>query len=365
MIVSGTNVTGLDFGNHKGGTGTGTGPGGGAVPGDSIIVIGSDAGIEGSVRVLNSADQKQLFSFIPFPGFKGGIRVAKGDINGDGIADIIVAAGPGGGPAVKVYDGATGNTLRSFFAFDPSFSGGVYVGSTNVNGDKIGGVNGNNVDDIIVGAGANGGPHVKVFDGSTNIELFSFFAYAPTFTGGVTVAGGDVDGDGLGDIVVGAGKYGGPHVQVFSGATFGQPVEPTLIRSFFAYDPRFNGGIFVATGHITNDNHADIIVGPGSGAGPEVKAFDGATSAVLMDFLALGTGAGTRPTSLWSGDSQFFTGIRVATADINGDGISDIIVGPGPVQSSHIAGYSGANGSKLMDINPVFDPSFLGGVFVG
>jgi hypothetical protein len=66
-------------------------------------------------------------------------------------------------------------------------------------------------------------------------------AYDPRFTGGVHVASGDVDGDGLPDIITGAGAGGGPHVQVFSG------VDNHVIRSFMAYDPRFTGGVFVAT----------------------------------------------------------------------------------------------------------------------
>ena len=52
-----------------------------------------------------------------------------GDVNGDGIADIITGAGPGGGPNVKVVDGSNpNNQLQNFFAFDPGFLGGVYVG---------------------------------------------------------------------------------------------------------------------------------------------------------------------------------------------------------------------------------------------
>src|SRR5438477_54410 len=72
--------------------------------------------------------------------------------------------------------------------------------------------------DIVVGAGAGGGPHVQVVSGATGAGLASFFAYSTAFTGGVQVAAGDIDGDGKADIITGAGAGGGPHVQVFSGA---------------------------------------------------------------------------------------------------------------------------------------------------
>ena len=64
------------------------------------------------------------------PAFNGGARVAVVDIYGH--ADIVTGAGPGGGPHVRIFDGATGLQLPdaqdSFFAFDPTFSGGVFVG---------------------------------------------------------------------------------------------------------------------------------------------------------------------------------------------------------------------------------------------
>ena len=54
-------------------------------------------------------------------------RVAAGDINGDGKADIIAGAGPGGGPNVTVFSGVDGSPIDAFFAYDPHFTGGLYV----------------------------------------------------------------------------------------------------------------------------------------------------------------------------------------------------------------------------------------------
>jgi hypothetical protein len=128
-----------------------------------------------------------------------------GDVNGDGRDDIITGADAGGAPHVKVFDGASGAELRSFFAYSPSFAGGVRVAAGDVNGDGRA--------DIITGAGSGAGPHVKVFDGVTSAEIRSFLAYG-AFIGGVFVAAGDVNGDGMDDIITGADAGAGPHVKV-------------------------------------------------------------------------------------------------------------------------------------------------------
>jgi hypothetical protein len=70
------------------------------------------------------------------------------------------------------------------------------------------------------GADAGGEPRVKVYFAASS-QVADFLAFAPGFTGGVRVAVGDIDGDGIDDIVAGAGPGGGPHVQVFRGICTG------------------------------------------------------------------------------------------------------------------------------------------------
>lgn len=107
------------------------------------------------------------------------MNVAAGDLDGDGRAEIITGAGAGGGPHVKAFNGVTGAEVQSFFAYDPSFGGGVDVAVRDVNRDGFA--------DIVTGAGPGGGPHVKAFDGRTLAELQSFYAADPNFLGGVFV----------------------------------------------------------------------------------------------------------------------------------------------------------------------------------
>jgi hypothetical protein len=114
----------------------------GDVNGDGFpdIVTGTNGNGGPEVRafsgpsVLSSPNPTIVDDFFAYDAaFNGGARVAVLDVNGDGKSDIVTGAGPGGGPHVRTFDGSTGqqlqqNTTDSFMAFDPSFSGGVFVG---------------------------------------------------------------------------------------------------------------------------------------------------------------------------------------------------------------------------------------------
>ena len=359
QIVSGKDVGPLDFGNKKGGGG-----GGGGGSGPNIIVAGVDAGRAPQVKVFSAQSGATLFNFLAYDSrFIGGVRVAKGDVNNDGNLDIITAPGANGGPHVKVFDGTSGLEIQSFMAFDQSMTRGLYVASGDVNNDGF--------DDIIVGTGSGITTRVKVFDGQTQIELFDFTPYNPFFRGGVTVAAGDVNGDGFADIIVGAGPGGGPHVRVFDGSQFGQGpgFVPTELWGFMAYDTRVRTGVFVATGNITADGRADLIVSPGAGLGgnAQVKVYDGGTKVELYNFFAFADEKTPLPRSLFLSDPRYQTGIRVAAVDFNGDGIDDIATAPGKAKAPRIKVYEGSvagTHAKLWDAL-AFDPIFLGGVFVG
>ena len=304
---------------------------------DPVFATGADAGGGPHVKVFDAKTHGKVMEFFAYaPSFTGGVRVAVGDVNGDGVPDIVTGAGPGGGPHVKVFSGKDGSPLMSFFAYDSSFRGGVYV--------AVGDVNGDGYDDIITGAGPGGGPHVKVFSGKDGSLLDSFFAYAASFAGGVSVAAGDIDGGGRADIITGAGAGGGPHVRVFDGMT------AAPLASFFAYDPAFTGGVTVAAGDVDGDGNAEIITGPGAGTGLGVRIFNATTGAKVRDFSAFA--------------SSFTGGVRVGVTDFNADGRPDIVASTGPGVASDVRVFDGSSLTILDDLTP-YDPAFLGGVFVG
>lgn len=306
-------------------------------PSGRIFAVGSDAGMVATVRVYN-ADGTLRFERNPFGQFIGGVRVAVGDVNGDGVPDVIAGAGPGGGPHVVVYNGMDGSILRSFFAYTEKFNGGIFVASGDVDRDGH--------SEIITGAGAGGGPHVQVFSGADNHSVASFFAYAASFTGGISVAAGDVDADGRADVITGAGPGGGPHVQVFSGVDF------SVMRSFYAYSARFTGGIWVGAGDIDHDGRADVVTGAGASGGPHVQAFSvvNPTPNVIRSFFAF--------------EPYFTGGVRVTAADVTGDGIADIITGAGPGGGPHVKVFDGTDLTIRRELF-AFGGKFAGGVFVG
>src|SRR5581483_12100792 len=122
---------------------------------------GTDAGGGPNVVVYDSTTKQVKFNFFAYAqNFTGGVRVAVGDVNGDGFPDVITAPGAGGGPDIHVYDGKSGQLIRGFFAFGQDFTGGSFVASADVNGDGF--------SDIIIGADAGGGPNVAVFSGKDN-----------------------------------------------------------------------------------------------------------------------------------------------------------------------------------------------------
>ncbi len=122
------------------------------------------------VTVRNPTDGSAR-TFVPFPGFS--VNIASADLTGDGVPDVVVGAGPGGGPHVRVFDGASGAELASFFAFPVGFSGGVTVAAT--------------AGRVVVGAGPGGGPHLKAFNLSPFVEVRSVFVGDVTDTRGVVV----------------------------------------------------------------------------------------------------------------------------------------------------------------------------------
>jgi hypothetical protein len=216
------------------------------------IVTGADAGGGPHVRVFTSNFDPTGVEFMAYDNFSGGVRVAVCNF-GDAGWHIVTAPGPGGGPHVRTFSADGSPDGGGFMAYDPGFTGGVYVGCGDVDPNNPG-------DEIITGAGAGGGPHVKVFskDGAV---LGQFFAYGADFHGGVRVAGtGNY-------IVTGAGPGGGPHVRIFNegGGEVG---------GFMAYAPSFTGGVYVGGGNVAGDGAPEVITGAGDPGGAHVRVFN-------------------------------------------------------------------------------------------
>lgn len=306
------------------------------------VAAGPGGGPQVNVYSESGALVRSFFAYEA--SFRGGVHVATADVTGDGVRDVVTAPGQGGGPVIRIWDGVSGDLLTEYNAFDPNFRGGAFVATGRMNSDLAA--------DIIIGAGSGGGPHVKVINAATTQLLSQFMAYDLAFTGGVSVGGIDgylVGGDAFvpGTVVTGAGPGGGPHVKRFNGLG-GGPLD----GGFFAYEGSFRGGVFVAGGSTadfvgTPNEHHRIVVTPGSGRSAEVKVFE--TNGVLdASFIAY--------------DPLFQGGATVAVRPGFDFGVIGIITG---------AGRGGGPHAKEFGIRDevrgffAFDPAFMGGVFVG
>jgi hypothetical protein len=294
------------------------------------VIVGAGRGAGSSVAVFSGTQLvagtvEPIASFLAFPvGFTGGVTLAAGRVNGTNHDDVIVGAGPGGGPEVEVFDGVQlnlGNPVATaaFMAFRSDFNGGVTLAAGNVNGTSHA--------DVIVGAGPGGSSGVAVYDGAqlahaNAVATASFLAFAPGFGGGVMLAAGNVNGTGHADVIAAAGPGGGPQVQVYDGAQLAHG-NAVATASFMAFDPAFTGGVSIAVGNFLGDpNHLDIAVGAGPGGGPQVIIFDGAK---------LAQGQVDPPVTFLAFDPAFTGGVQVGVAhnDITGEDILTTAAGPG------------------------------------
>src|SRR5262249_3418386 len=157
------------------------------------IITGPDNGLAPQVRTFNSFTGTLQTSFVPAPTqFRTGVRVAVGDVAGDGVPDFITGAGKGLPPIVNVYSGQNLALIASFSAFSNTYRGGTFVAVGNFDSDAA--------LEVVVGAGTV--PRVRIFNivGASAIQipgpLGSFLVSRTTPRIGVHVATGDVDGDG-------------------------------------------------------------------------------------------------------------------------------------------------------------------------
>jgi parallel beta-helix repeat protein len=227
----------------------------------TVLAVGTGVGEAHALLITGT----KTLSVSPFEGYFGGVAVATGDLNGDGVADLVTATATSSSH-VKVFDGKSGELIQSFIAFE-GFSGGVSVASGDVNGDGF--------SDVIVGS-VDGSSHIKVFDGKTGELIHSFIAFEG-YSGGVSVASGDVNGDGFSDVVVGSNSFG--HVKVFSGS------DDSVLLSFLPFSG-YAGAVTVASSDVNDDGFKEVVA---VSSGGHVKVFG---ENLLDSYLAFGSLSG-------------------------------------------------------------------------
>ena len=245
----------------------------------------------------------------------------------------------GSTPVVRLIDAATGVVVAQATAFEPTFRGGVRVGLGDLDGDGIA--------EVIAASGPGRVGEIRVFrqqtSGSTTTLVeapaYRTLPFGATYTGGVEIAVGDLDGNGRDDLVAAMSRGGGT-VNAFRSVNAADPIENTPYRTFTPFAARFDGGATVtvadvgtfAQGRLTNaaaaDGRMEIVVGSGAGMRSMVLVYDiSATPRVVSTILPF--------------PAQQMGGVSVSAGRLNTDTIDDILVASGRGGGSLMRVYNG------------------------
>jgi len=319
------------------------------------------------VHVVHRETGELLYRFLAYEeSYRGGVRVATGDVTGDGMPEIITAPGRNHEPWVKVFqfdpvaDEYKERVDLRFLAFANSFTGGVDVAVGNVVVEDGLGRN-----DIVV-AMSYMGSRVAVFEntGSGFAKEYEFSPFGSSFKGGATVEvadmGTDPDGDlvleldGKAEIVVGNEAGMSSAVRIFENTG----TQVVLVRSFSPFMPTFRGGVSLDVALINGDDFPDIIVGTGITGGSEVQVLDGMSGTNI-----------TPPITAYHGQAEsYLAPVHVAAIANANDGRAALIMtaqgsdGTTRLIRSYDA-YTGFVG-QFYENGPEGDPDFCGAYFL-
>ena len=247
---------------------------------EPIIITGPRKGGP-QVRVF-TPDGKVVSQFMAFDKKKDlmGITVAIGDLDGDYNPEIIVSKRQGGDSRVKIFDLSGKDQKLDFLAFSAKFKGGVSLAVADLEGDGR--------DEILAVPQSSGSAQVRIFgQRGSKIELINpgFYSYEKDFKGGAALASGDMDGDGVKEIITAPLSEKGPEIKIFRLQNKKYVLKTSGIM---AYGAKFKGGVELGAGDVDADGIDEIIAAPASGGGPQVRLFKltGGKGSILNQFFA-------------------------------------------------------------------------------
>ena len=197
---------------------------------------------KGKIEAWRDDGQLLLRAFPYGLQYHGDIRVALGDLSGDGKTEVAVAPAPGKSGSVKLYQYDNIELKETVLPFKNTYKGGMSVA---IGDDK-------NAPRLVVGSGQGKEPRVFVYDNKFK-KVASWNAFSSKFLGGVSVAAGNVDGIPGDEIIVGAGKGAGPLIRVFNFQ------GKLLYPEFKAYQTFAKTGIEVLAVDVNFDGKDEII----------------------------------------------------------------------------------------------------------
>ena len=253
------------------------------------------------------------------PGFQAyadslrvGFNVVSGDLNGDGKDEIIVAPRHGGAPHIRIFNHLGDPVFTpGFYAYSEDSRCGVDLATGDLNGDGK--------EEIITIPGEGCPAHVKVFNfvGESQFTL-GFHAYDTNLTTGFRVTAGDLNGDGLDEIVTAPEKNAPAHVRIFNYIG-----KPKFTPGFYAYASNLGSGADITSADLDNNGKEEIITVPGEGFPAHVRTFN------FLGESALSPG-------FYAYNTNVTTGFNVTAGDLNNDRQAEIIVSPKNNVPAHI-----------------------------
>lgn len=238
-----------------------------------VVVVPADVGAPGHIKVLSGADGSCIASFICFSGYLGSVNIAVADITGDGFDDIIASSTGGASGTVAIFNGRDFSAIKTFYPYGAGYMGTVHVSGYDPDGDGV--------YSILTSTGEGTRGHVKSFD--QNLDVFlSFFSGAEGDLSGCYVTGGDLDGDGLDDIATGTGAGTEAEVQIFDGNS------GSRLHSMKVFSGYMGGANLAMISSATNPLAMDLVVGSGDGARGTINVYDGRHFEVTDAYFAEG-----------------------------------------------------------------------------
>lgn len=243
-------------------------------------------------RIYDAEGNTKRVGFFAYDSdYRGGQTIIRYNLDKDEELETIAA----NNTEVKIFDD-NGEEQAAFCPYTSNYSLGINL--------DVGDLEGDDRPEIVTGTEYGGGPQVRIFNQDGVLIHPGFFAYDTNFRGGVHITLGDTNDDGADEIITGAGPGGGPHLRIFD--KNGALINP----GWFTYNTAFRGGVYVASGDVDGDDETEIITGAGPGGGPHIKVYNE---------------NGELENEFFTGSVSDTTGIKITVADVDNDGVDEII----------------------------------------
>lgn len=268
-------------------------------------------------------------------GYRSGIQIVNNiDLDGDGKQDMVIVPRGNGGPNLRAYkyNTQTGaiDLLAWTMAYQEEYQGEINVVTADVTGD--GNIN-------IITSPKEGGPNVRVFhyDSTTeSLELDDWFmAYQVEFRGGVLVATGDVNGDGQKDIVTYPENDGGANIRAYTYNSTTEEFE--LISWVQPFSSDYRGTMTVKVADLDKDRQAEIITAPATNGGPNLRVYSYNSASGEFDLKD------------WEMvfAEDFRGGVGITISNLDGDGYREVVVYPLQIGGPNLRVYEYGADDKL------------------